>query len=414
MSVRGNRNFGFAALVAISPFVAFVVSLLHPRDRASKNLVWVFIVFYGAVFYIADGSGSDSVRYAGQLRLMNESGFTLEKLFELMYPEGGQGFQDIYQPGITFLVSRVTDQHWLLFASFGVLLGYVYSRNIWFLIDRVGTRPSAVVAFLIVAFSMVVNFATGLNGVRFWTACHVFVFGFLYFTSEKDNKYLIVLLLTPLIHFSFTLPCALLLLFLVVKRFGVSIYAFLLTSFFVSQLDLSLVKLMMQYLPLPFEERAMSYVSKAETGPGYYGSLPGRAWFLVLNGQLTHLFVLLASTFMFWRGVHHVPGVGRDIFLFGMLIYGATNLVSFVPSAGRFFSIGELLILAACVLYLGAEQVKRNDVRMATAMSSLLAINIALGVKTILEFTSVYLLLGNFFMAPFVEPDVGLYAIFTG
>jgi hypothetical protein len=97
-----------------------------------------------------------------------------------------------------------------------------------------------------------------------------------------------------------------------------------------------------------------------------------------------------------------------------MLIYGATNFVSYVPSAGRFFSVAELLIIAAIVLFLAKDRARKKDMQLAGAMSSLLTINTALGVRFSLEFASVYLILGNFFVAPFVDADVGLYELIKG
>ncbi|MDH3752103.1 MAG: hypothetical protein OEU40_16090 [Gammaproteobacteria bacterium] len=405
--MKNKKTQGLASLVAISPFAALVVGLLNPRDQASRNLVWVFVIFYGAVFYLPDWSGSDSVRYLAQLKWMYWSDFTLDDLMHSIYLR-----QDVYQPVITFLISRFTDQAWVLFGVFGILLGYVYSRNIWFLIDRVGNRQSAVIVFLIIAFAMDVSIGSGINGVRFWTACHVFVFGILYFSDGRNRKYLFVALLTPLIHFSFILPCALLLLFFAVKRFGTAIYVFFVASFLVSQLDLAVVKSIMQYLPFSFEDRAMAYVNEVDSG-GRYGANE-KAWFIALNGQLTALFILIVSTYMYWRGVHRIHSKAGGIFVFGMLIYGATNLVSYVPAASRFFSVGELLIIAALVLFLGTDRIRKKDMQLAGAMSSLLVINTALGARKVLEFTSVYLLFGNFFVAPFVEADVGLYELIKG
>ena len=103
---------------------------------------------------------------------------------------------------------------------------------------------------------------------------------------------------------------------------------------------------------------------------------------------------------------------GVAIFLFGMLIYGATNLVAYVPSAIRFYSIGEMLILAAVVLFFGSSMIsKRADRQIAASLAPLLTINVALGVRYLLEFASLYLLIGNFFIAPFVKGGQGLYEI---
>ena len=411
MGLKKKRNFGLASLVAINPFAAFIVGLLNPRDQASRNLVWAFVIFYGAVFYIPEWSNSDSVRKLALLKMMYWSDFTLDELMYLMF-RGPGVYQDPYQPVIMFLISRFTDQAWVLFGVFGILFGYVYSRNIWFLIDRVGNRRSAAIVFLIIAFALDESFASGLNHIRFWTACHVFIFGVLHFSDGRNHKYLFVSLLTPLIHFSFTLPCVLLLLFFAIRRFGIAIYIFFVASFFVSQLDLAVVKSIMQYLPLSHEDHAMTYVNKADAVGDYW--TVERAWFLDLNNKLTSLFVFIVSTYLCWRGVHRTRGASGGIFVLGMLIYGATNLVSYVPSSDRFFSVAEPLIIAALVLFLGAERARKKDMQLAGAMSSLLAINTALGVRLILEFASVYLLFGNFFVAPFVEADVSLYELFTG
>lgn len=412
MLFKGNKKLGLTSLVCVNPFAAFMVGLLHPRDPASKNLVWIFIIFYGAVFYVSETTGGDSIKYYAQLKWMYDSGFTLDDLLYLMY-HGQGGYQDVYQPLITFLISRFTDQAWVLFGVFGILLGYVYSRNIWFLVERVGNRNSAVGIFLIVAFAMNASFAEGLNGVRFWTACHVFMYGVLFYLGSRELKYLLVALLTPLIHFSFIIPCALFLGFLLIRRYGTAIYVFFVASFLVSQLDLTIIKTAIQYLPLSFEDRSMNYLNMLDA-PTRYGAGQQGPWFLRLNGQLSSVFAITVSTFLFWKRFHRRRNAGSNIFMFGMLIYGATNIVSYVPSAGRFFVVGELLLIAAVILYLGQNPERRKDAQLLGGTTTLLLISIALGVRATLEFASVYLLLGNFFIAPFVDAEVGLYEFFRG
>ena len=343
---------------------------------------------------------------------MHQSDFTLDNLLFLMY-RGQGGYQDLYQPVITFLISRFTDQAWVLFGVFGILLGFVYSRSIWFLVEGVGSRYSPAIVFLVVAFALNVSFADGLNGVRFWTACHVFVFGVLFYLDSRNSKYLLVLLLTPLIHFSYFLPCALFLVFLMVRRYGSAIYLFFIASFLVSQLDLAIVKSALQYLPMSFEDRSMNYINILEspTGPR---SASSEAWFLRLGNQFLTVFVISVSTYLYWKGFHRGNSAGTKIFLFGMFIYGFMNLVSYVPSSVRFFSIAEMLLTAALILFLSREQVSKKERQLLGAVSILLIIDMALGVRGILQFASTYLLLGNFVIAPFVEADVGLYEFFNG
>lgn len=407
-----RRDATMMLLATFSPFLGLVLGLFHPRDSAAKNLVWVFTVFYGTVFYIASWSTADSLRYVEQLRFMHNTGFGFGDLVGSFFANR-QSYQDLYQPLVTFLVSRVTDETWLLFGAFGILLGYVYSRNVWFLIEKLPRRPGLTIWVLVLAFAFVVGIGVSFNGVRMWTALHVFIFGVLYFSDTKQPKYLLIALLSPLIHFSFVIPCGLLIAFLFVKRFGLAIYVFFVVSFFIGAIDVAVIRSTAEYLPLTMGERATSgYIDRAEDY-GMAGGADGQtAWFLVLNSTLVLVFVFLAATWLFYRKAHERTGPTGFLLLFGMLIYGSINLVTHIPSAGRFFSIGEMLMIAALVLFLaGQPRVKKLDFLLASAALPLLGIDIALGVRFFFEFASVWLMAGNFFIAPFVGADVGLYEL---
>src|SRR6056297_667699 len=163
-----SRRMGVYAFALIAPFIALCISLAHPRDLATRNVVWLFIIFYGSVFFIAPESTSDSVRYAAVLEQMHALDYGLKNLMGEVFAEGSR-LQDIYQPLLTFFVSIFTDRHWLLFASFGVLLGYVFSRNIWFLIDRTPRNAHLATWLFIIAFAFHVDIGSSLNGARMWT-----------------------------------------------------------------------------------------------------------------------------------------------------------------------------------------------------------------------------------------------------
>ena len=407
---RRRRQWRAMLLALISPFLALVLALRYPRDPTAKNVVWLFTIFYGTVFYIASWSTADSVRYAEQLLFMHDPEFGLFDLVGNFFSDR-TGYQDLYQPLVTFLVSQVTGEKWLLFGAFGVLLGYVYSRNVWFLIDRLPMRPGFTLWFLVIAFAFVVGIGVSLNGVRMWTALHVFIFGILYFAESKQPKFLLISLLSPLIHFSFLLPSALLLAFVLLKRFGVAIYVFFVASFFVAALDVTLIRSVMEYLPQTMGERAIEgYVDRAGMTVAGDGAVAQRPWFLVLNSSLVKAFMFLASTWLFLRRAHDRDGVIRFLFLFGMLVYGAVNLTAHIPSAARFFNVGEMLIIGALVLFLADQaRARKLDFQIAGLLLPLLAIHVALGVRFFLEYASFWLIAGNFFAAPFVDADIGLY-----
>ncbi|MBB1472231.1 hypothetical protein H5368_04225 [Luteimonas sp. MC1782] len=408
-----GRSARLYLLALLAPFVSVVLAVLRPRDPASRNLVWIFTVYFGAAFYMAANSASDSVRYAEWLQEMHQSDFGLGDLLGLFFSQGSK-YQDVYQPLLTYVISLVTDEYRILFAAFGLLFGYVYSRNVWFLIDRIPGRFGALVVFLLVAYAFHVNIGSGLNGVRMWTALHVFVFGFLHYHATGRRKYLAIVLATPLIHFSFWLACFVTAAYFLVRRFGLAVYVFFLISMLGAALDLSTVQTLMGYLPLPIEERASSYIGAADANPDVMEDRRNSAiWFLQLNHWLTAAFFTFSASWMVWRGcLRQHGGLVRNLLVFGMLLYGVINLVSYIPSLGRFYALAEMLLLAALILFVavGAGR-KRLDRQVMAGASLMLILNLALGVRFMLGFASIWLILGNFFLAPFTSADQSLYEL---
>jgi len=341
---------------------------------------------------------------------MRIPGFGFRELVAGFFAEGSET-QDIYQPLLTFFVSIFTDRHWLLFASFGVLVGYVFSRNLWFLIDRTPRNSHAAAWLFIIAFAFHQDVGSTINGVRMWTALHVFLFGFLHFYDNGKKAYLLAILATPLIHFSFYLPIAVLVLFHFLKKWPLAIFAFFLVSFGNVIIDVAAVKQAINLIPLPLETRASSYLAVGEAAQGTIDAGLGRGiWFLRLNRLFLEAFMILTVAWFIWRGAYKASPLIRNVMVFAMLFYGVINMMSHIPSVSRFYTISQMLILAASVLFLAQSgKATRLDKQLMLGMAPLLAINVALGLRFMLGYASIWLFAGNFLIAPFAGADTAAY-----
>jgi hypothetical protein len=409
---RFAERYGLHYLATIiAPFLMLLVALRHPFSPASRNIVWLFMIFFGTVFYLDPLSSADSVRYAASLAGMAQSDTPFSLLWDSFFAVGSRE-QDIYSPIVTYLVSRLTSESWLLFGAYAVLLGYVMSRNIWFLIDRAPRERNFLLIFYIAVFAFYVDFGSSLNGVRMWTALHVFVFGILHYYGTGGRKFLLALLATPLIHFSFWLPLVLFAIFLVVRRFSLGIYTFFVASFFVSELEFDFLRTLTDYLPIQLQDRSAGYFRQYELNPDLWQlRQESTIWFLTLNSALMKYFFLLASTYLVWSGYHKRVGLIREFLSIGMLIYGFINLVSYIPSVGRFYSLGGMFIIAAIVLFIAATKSERRVAYVwpLWLLSAFVFIELALGIRFTLGFTSIWVLVGNFFFSPFVSAEASLY-----
>ena len=141
MQINNNKNnTAVFILTIVFPFAGLIYSLSHWRESWAKNVFWLVCVYLGAIFiYWPEGTiwgeGADGSRYALDLMRYHSSGITLSGVFA-SYALNGGGQIDFYQPLLTFIVSRFTDNGHVLFAVFAFVFGFFYSRNIWFVLER--------------------------------------------------------------------------------------------------------------------------------------------------------------------------------------------------------------------------------------------------------------------------------------
>lgn len=176
-------------------------------------------------------------------------------------------------------------------------------------------------------------------------------------------------------------------------------------------IDIGFVRQLINLIPLPLETRASAYLTAGEAMQGHAGSMAaGGIWFLQLNRVFLEAFFIGLISWMMWRRSYRCSALLSDVLVFSMLAYGVINLVAYIPSLGRFYTIPQMLMLAATVLFLSQPKVARPlDKQIISLASPLLAINVALGVRLMLGYSTVWLFVGNIFLAPFAEASISAY-----
>ena len=154
----------------VSPFLGFIQAFKYYKEDWAKNSVWLFVIFYGYTMFRPEIM--DSTRYVVNLINLYNRPMTWDIFIANFYSDD-TGTVDIYQPLVTFILSRFTKDGNILFAVFGIVYGYFYSRNIWLILDLCkGAKIEWKLWVVIISFICVLGF-WNLNGVRMWTAAHV-------------------------------------------------------------------------------------------------------------------------------------------------------------------------------------------------------------------------------------------------
>lgn len=394
----------------LNPLFSFFYAIKNYRASWAKNIVWLFTIFCGFTFIINIYSGTDSLIYVDDLKYMHNSKLTLDDITNTFYSDAKSQF-DLYQPVLTLIVSRFTDDYRILFAIYGLFLGYFYSRNIWLLIEKINTTISKYGVLLIITFAMIMTIGAGINGVRFNTAVHVFVFGILNYFLVNKKIGLAAILLTPLIHFSFLIAISVFLFYLFVGNRLYPYFIFFVISYFVSIIQPEFVKSILSYLPSGLVERTDLYTGKY-FAPQYGISGSSKSWFLTLGQSSFKYSIFILAVFVFYKRKTLVQNKYLlNLFNFALLSYGFSNIISVIPSVGRFLAPSGMIIFALFFLF-SEHFCNIFFKRIILIVSPVLLLLIFINLRIWLSFVSPLIFLSNPFIAPFIYDSVGFYEFY--
>lgn len=393
----------------LMPVVALVSAIRNYRAAIAKNIVWMFTVYYGFTFVISS-ENLDSSRYRDELLKWNTSSVTdFPEFIALLYSSEAK-YVDILQPLVTFILSRFTDDYRVLFAFFGLIFGYFYSRNIWMLLSFVQDRIRPWAVPLIILFSLLITI-WHINGFRFWTAAQIFFFGFLRYSIHGERlKGAFFCFLSVFVHFSFFFPVALLLFYFLLGN-RLIVYSILyFSSFFVAQVSPETLASYIVNLPPVFQERTEKYINQEYLGSVEKTKLKPLNWYV--TGRIVALqytvILLLIVCIVKHRAVIMENPILNSLLCFGLLLAISVNLLGSLPSFGRFSTVSYLFIFSFLFLlvqnYNGKVYPSWVQFVLIAAVSLYCVVEVRRGFDTIGIFTVV----GNPVMALFVDNEIPL------
>lgn len=338
-------------LFIIHPVTAVITAFANYRSSFAKNIVWLFVAFYGFTMVISD-EGMDANRYRDDFLSLSKTEVTAKSFVGMLYQEDSQ-YVDIAQPLISLLVSRITNDPRILFAVFGLIFGYFYSRNIWFLLDRSGKGVKGSSIIYLLVFAIVVGFWS-ISGFRMWTAAHIFFFGAVKYFFEDNKTGILISATSVLFHFSFMLPVSLLLIYILIPKKIPILYWFFIASSLISEIDIGLINnTLTGILPGVFHHHIQGYTN-LEYVEGVASELQTRNWRFLLYAKSIKWVTILFMSVIYFNGRRFLLE-NRNLkllFCFALFLMASINLVSNIPSVGRFYLVAYLFAYALIYIYL--------------------------------------------------------------
>ena len=391
------------------PFGTFISALFNYRTPNSKTLFWLFCIFFGFTFVLQDeaATDADSVRHAAQFRHIADKPFNFDVLLTSFY-NPKTGITDVYQQLATWLVANLTNDPRWLFALFAAVFGYFYTQNLWLIFKRID-RKFDILLFVFILYFALINPIWHINGARMWTAAQIFFYGILIYFLEGKKQGLIWCASSILFHFSFIFPVAVLIGFLFLPINTRIIFAFFIITSFIKEINLSIVRDSLSFLPQVFQTKVEGY-----TNEGYAESINEssreRTWHVLFTMYfriwvLYTWIIVVFIKYKNWLDGH--PNL-KQLFNFGLFFGSFAQIASLIPSGGRFIIIYNLVFFTIFVLLLAQKFRPLLITKLARVSLPFLIFAIIFLIRMGTEFMGFLTLFGNPVLAAMFEEKLPL------
>lgn len=368
--VDEKRNrIGYWILFILYPFGSLVLNIWsNNRKSVYILLVVAYCGYLGFNLVIGgDYGGADSAHYADQLKDFYQENVSFSEVSRKFY-NTGDGI-DIYQPLVTYGVSLFTDNARILFAIFSIIFGFFWIKSYEILVSHIPGNISLLITVMLIVY-LTINPIWNVNGVRMWTAAHVFGYGVLSYYLEKNKAGVMYLFLSSVVHWSFIILVILWLLSIFLKWMPVALFlGMYFISGFIAELDVEAVRENLGVIPELFSDRTEGYVSEAyvekvnEVDFSWHVEL-----FSFISKWITICFVGLVSIFYYGRNT--LNSESTSLLKFGLLISSFAFLASQLPSGARYISVSNLILYPVFILFLN--NIISNKIISSTSLTKIL------------------------------------------
>lgn len=403
-----NAKTGFYAVVLffVWPLLALVSAIKNYRQSWAKNILWAFIAFYGFAFAIAsENDSADIVRYVEEYQDLHRVEMTVASAKNYFNQSGEV---DVAKTFIAVVLSRFTDSQSILTLVYGVIFGFFFSRNMWFVLERIESNIKPITVLLFISFFLVIPI-WNMNGFRFWTAAHIYIYGLLPFLFEGKKRGVLISSLAILVHYAFLIPVAILGIYILIGNRLMIYFTFFLISFAVSEINLSSFNNFVEsYAPEAVQERTAGYRGEEYVESYREGTEEkNRVWYAVWHGRALKWSVMGFLVILFFQARTFFSKNKRwlSLFCFTLLFYGVANTFSSLPSGGRFVSVANLCALAIIILYVQNQEHEVVMKRFIIAAMPALMLFVVVSVRMGLYSMSATAILGNPVIAMFLSGE---------
>jgi len=346
--MKNSKEINRKALVLtfIWPILGLIFAIKNYKNFKANKIIILFCALFGFTFVIEEEL--DGAFYAERLKMAYNQPFSV-------FIENFSGLYnttlDFVQPLITFLVSRVTDSHHILFTVYALIFAWFWVKSMQILSSNFDLRNNNLSNLYMVLFISIIPISH-VNGFRMWTAAWIFIFGALHVILNQDKRFVLICLAACTVHFSLFSANAILFLWMILGNRKWVYLIIALITLTISEIDLSIIRGFAEGYGAALENKVNAY-----TGTAYASRVEEQkenyVWFLKLSPILNKYLLLLNTIIFFAISLKRkLPKIELNLLSFTLLFFSYANVISLVPSGRRFLLISFVFsTVLSIVLY---------------------------------------------------------------
>lgn len=322
------------------PFLSFIGFIARAKNERNLWILFFFYLLFGLCFTLNFESGFDSLRYVDSFEFMRYESFS-DIYFANIIQEGSIG--DIYFPTVAWIASKIGgDNYHIMFLCFSLVFAIftINSLKVFY----ANSQTSLPWMYSLVVFILIGNnFIFNINGMRFWTAAWILLYGILTFYVVGKRMGLLWILITPLVHSTFIIPILLMIVAKFIGKFEKIWMLFLIVSVPFSYLSVSLIPAISNYIPELYIGKFdfytdSQYVLERSSGVGFtYLEDFMRFCLMILEVYVLYKYFKSERRNLNWKL--------RPLFHFTIIFVAFANFFSAIPSVGRFITVALPLVV---------------------------------------------------------------------
>lgn len=383
----------------IWPFLSFVKAIGSGfTNKSHKLIITLFCGFIGLNISV-DSESSDINRYKDRFQYFYDKDYSYFFEYLMSYVQFEAKYYDIITQIIYFILSRFTDNSYLLYLVFGLIFGYFYSEILTQIGKYVNRKIKLLDYILILSLLLIIFPTKGITQFRFYTASVIFISGILTYVNKEKKTALFFMILSIITHIAILLPVLSFVFSLFFKNISTKIFITVLLLVIVGGIGLTSFE---QYFNLIGGAVGSKYGEyTGDIAEDRMENFKSRVWYASYYRELLVGFLLLPFIYVM-RKIELLYEKDKRLFLSVGFLTLFTALTFNLYMYHRYFDLLAFLLLLFMIIVRFKYYDKKFNVYLII-ISPIIMLAAALNLSDVLRFLNPFLLIDNYFTVWFFQ-----------